>query len=116
MRDMYTKYVYAVDTAQWMVIDTADDASHMKKKINVKAKKGNPYPDTVHFVVANIKSPLLQLTTDELTGYHLITNALRSGLVNGTPAETVMQRLEEAGLIKTVDCQKAKDPLYTLDI
>lgn len=108
MKDLYTKYVYVVDTETKQVIDTADDAVYMKRRIAKKAKANNPYPDSCVFVQANIASPLIQLTTDELIGYHMITNALRAGIVNGVDAKTVMQRLEEANLVRTVNFENTK--------
>ena len=108
MKDLFTKYVYVVDTETKQVIDTADDPVYMKKRIATKTKKNNPYSESCVFVQANIACPLVQVTTDELLGYRLITNALVAGIVNGVDAKTVMQRLEEANLVRTVDFEKAK--------
>lgn len=108
MRDMYTKYVYAVDLDTHQIIDTADDGVYMKRRIAKKAKAGNPYPDSVVFVKVNITSCLIQLTTDELTGYHIVQNALRAGIVTGVDSKTVMERLEAANIVKTVDFDKEK--------
>ena len=103
MRDLYTNYVYAVDTESKQILETANDVKDMKKKLSKKEKAGYAFPETVVYVQANIASCLIQLTTDELTGYHIIMNALRAGIVTGVDAKVVLQRLEEANLIRLVD-------------
>lgn len=103
MRDMWTDYVYAVDTASCQILETANDTKDMKKKLSKKTKAGYSFPDTVIYVNANIASCLIQLTTDELSGYHIIMNALRAGIVTGVDAKTVLQRLEAANIIRGVD-------------
>lgn len=108
MAKEFSKYVYAIDLDTARVVSTTGGLSDMKRKIVAKTKFGKPFPESVVFYQASIKSPLLQLDTDELIGYHMIQNALVAGVACGVDAKTVIGRLAEAGFVKAVEMEKVK--------
>lgn len=109
MKDLYTKYVYVVDIEQKRIINTTDNVDDMKKRLK---KNPNYYgEDTSNFIYvqANITSPLLQLNTNELIGYHMIQNAIVAGIVSGVSVADVIKKLEESNFVKQVSFENEKE-------
>ena len=102
MKDLYTKYVYVIDLKTSQVINTTNTLAEMQKRLK---KKPTYYGEDVSnflYVQANITSPLLQLNTNELSGYYLIQNALISGVVSGVSAKAVMDALEAHNFVRQI--------------
>lgn len=102
MKDLYTKYVYVVDIEQKRVINTTDNADDMKKRLKKNPKYYGENVENFIYVQANITSPLVQLSTNELLGYHLIQNAIVAGVVAGVSVVEVINKLEESNFVRKV--------------
>lgn len=102
MKDLYTKYVYVVDIEQKRVINTTDNADDMKKRLKKNPKYYGEDTSNFIYVQANVTSPLVQLSTNELLGYHMIQNAIVAGIVSGVSVEDVITKLEESNFIRRV--------------
>ena len=103
MKDLYTKYVYVVEKKKKRVINTTDNVDDMKKRLKKNPKYYGENVENFIYVQANITSPLLQLNTNELSGYHLIQNAIVSGIVAGVSVEDIIKRLEESNFVRQVN-------------
>lgn len=102
MKDLYTKYVYVVDIEQKRIINTTDTADDMKKRLKKNPNYYGENAENYIYVQANITSPLIQLNTNELSGYHLIQNAIVAGIVAGVSVVEVIDKLEESNFVRKV--------------
>ena len=115
MRDLYTPYVYVVDLEAKRVINTIDTVTATKKRLIKNPDYYGTNHDQFVYVQVNVTSPLIQLKTNELSGYDIIQNAMLAGIVSDVEPRDVLQKLYDNNLAKEVVIDEPEKPAETTE-